>query len=165
MRRAAFGLLLLLAACRHGDQVADDPDANKLPRIELPAVGAQDYSPDMLNGRVVLVHFTATWCFPCLEELPTMAALQNKYGSRGFQVIAIGMDREGRKVLEPFAYHYDLPFPVLVADEQYRNGQSRFGVIKVLPTNILFARDGNAIAGWSLSKLDEVEKMIEGALR
>lgn len=167
MRLLAMGLLLsCVCACRHGESVPDDPDANKLPRIELPAVGPEDYDPSQLANRVVLVHFTASYCFPCLTEIPSLQTLQKKYGERGFQVIAIGMDLEGKKVLEPFAYHYKMPFPVLVADDDYRNGRSRFGRIPVLPATFLFARDGAVIAAWGgPANLPDVEKAVEAALR
>lgn len=137
-----------------------------LPRIELPAVGPQKYEPEMLRGRVVLLQFMATWCFPCLSELPTLEMLQKKYGADGFQVISIGMDIEGAKVLEPFAYKYELPWPVLVATDDYREGRTRFGQIGILPANLLFARDGQLITAWpGLANEAELEALVKKALR
>lgn len=167
--KAAAALLfaVLLFSCspkRTGP--APDPDVRKLPLIDLPAVGPERYAPSMLQDRVVLIHFTATWCFPCLSELPSLETLQKRHGERGLQVIAIGLDLEGRTVLEPFAYHYRMPFPILVADDRFRNGETRFGRIISLPAYALYGRDGVAIAAWQgPAPFDKLEDAVLSALK
>lgn len=136
----------LCVSCAHGPPPEEDPA--RLPALGLPAVGPEPFTPGQLEGKVVLVSFFATWCFPCLSELPTLEALQRAHGERGLQVVAIGVDREGRKVLEPFAYGYKPPFPVLVADEALRTGQSRFGAVQAVPQGMLFGRDGRLVSAW-----------------
>lgn len=162
MKTFAAVLLVALTAAACGPKrlaSKSDPDVKRLPAIDLLWVGPERYEPSMLQDRVVLLHFTATWCFPCLSELPNLELLQKKYGPRGFQIIAIGLDIEEKKVLEPFAYHYRMPFPILVGDERYRNGETRFGRIVALPAYALYGRDGMAIAAWQgpapLTALDE----------
>lgn len=108
----------------------------------LPSVGPVPLRPGELEGRVVLVKFLATWCLPCLSELASVLELQRRYGGKDFTVVAVGMDREGALVLEPFARQYELPFPLLLADERIRSGQSAFGPITALPTTFLLGRDG-----------------------
>src|SRR5512141_993008 len=44
------------------------------------------------RGKVVLLNFWATWCAPCLDEIPTFSAWQQKYGSDGLQVLGVSMD-------------------------------------------------------------------------
>jgi len=147
MRAPAAALLCsLCVACAHGPAPAEDPA--RLPALDLPAVGPEPFAPGDLEGKVVLVSFFATWCFPCLSDLPTLQALQREHGAQGLQVVAIGVDREGRKVLEPFAYSYKPPFPVLVADESLRTGQTRFGAVQAVPQGMLFGRDGRLVSAW-----------------
>lgn len=169
MTRVAALLVASVALLSCGPKRAEppaDPDVKKLPLLDLPWVGPERYEPSMLQGRVVLLHFTATWCFPCLSELPSLEALQKKYGARGFQVIAIGMDIEEKKVLEPFAYHYRMPFPILVADDRYRNGETRFGRIISLPAYALYGKDGVAVAAWQgPAPFDKLEEAVLSALR
>jgi thiol-disulfide isomerase/thioredoxin len=55
-----------------------------------------------LKGRVLLVNFWATWCAPCIEELPSLDRLQADMGSKDFTVLAINEDRQGAKAAVPF---------------------------------------------------------------
>jgi peroxiredoxin len=144
-RGAAFalGLAAWVQGCAHVPEGAD-----RLPVLDLPAVGPEPWRPEDAEGRVVVVMFLATWCFPCLSDLATLQVLQERYGQAGVQVVVLGLDREGRKVLEPFAYSYKLPFPVLVADERIRSGESRFGKIQAVPQGMVFDRGGKVVSAW-----------------
>ena len=53
-------------------------------------------------GKAVVVNFWATWCAPCVKEMPTLDALQAQFGDKGIQVLAISQDREGAQVAKPF---------------------------------------------------------------
>jgi len=159
-------LLLGLAACKSGPQPVEAPGNGFLGALALPAVGPQRGAATDLSGRVVLVNFMATWCFPCVVELPTLEALQRNYGPQGLQVVAVGMDLEGAKVLSPFADHYQLRYPVLIADEGIISGQSIFGQIVVLPTTLLLDRQGRAVAAWqAVAGYEELATAIEKALK
>ncbi|XXF81340.1 TlpA disulfide reductase family protein [Myxococcaceae bacterium GXIMD 01537] len=145
----ACALLLGLAGCR------STPEGRPLDGLEmrrelraLPSVSAGTEPPRALEGSVVLVSFFATWCFPCVAELPTLIALQRDFGPQGFLVVGVGMDLEGMQVLEPFARTMELPYPVLMADEAVRDGQSAFGPVRALPTSFLLDRDGRLIGAW-----------------
>ena len=54
------------------------------------------------KGKVVFVNFWATWCDPCRVEIPWLIAMQNKYGPKGFTVLGIAMDDEGKSAVAPF---------------------------------------------------------------
>jgi len=101
-----------------------------------------------LEGRVLLVKFLATWCLPCLTELASVDALQRQRGGRDFSVVAVGMDTNGARVLDPFARHYQLSFPLLLADQAIRKGDSPFGKISALPTTFLLDREGKVLLAY-----------------
>jgi thiol-disulfide isomerase/thioredoxin len=165
VRALACALALGLAACKSGPGRGAD-EVGFLDALELPAVGPERNSAAELSGRVVLVSFFATWCFPCVAELPTLEALQRDYGPQGFQVVAVGMDLEGEKVLVPFAEYYSLRYPVLVADKDIRSGTSVFGFIAALPTSFILDRRGHVVSAWQgVAGHEELAKVIEKTLK
>jgi thiol-disulfide isomerase/thioredoxin len=132
------------------------PRTPELPRLgtflgALPSdvAGAAPYQPERLGGQVVLVTFVATWCFPCLAELLVLTRLARELGERGFANVLVGMDLEGHRVLDPFAQSYELPGPLLVADDRLRAGETPFGLIRELPSRVLFGRDGRPVLAFS----------------
>ena len=81
------------------------------------------------------------------------------------RVVAVGMDLEGARVLAPFAEHYGLNYPVLLADESIIAGQSAFGPIQALPTTVILDREGRAVAAWQgVAGHEDVSKAIEKTL-
>ncbi|MFY2562748.1 TlpA family protein disulfide reductase [Corallococcus terminator] len=163
-RALACIALLTLSGCRGSRPVDAGPAF--LQSLALPSVGPTGHDVRKLQGKVVLVSFFATWCFPCLAEMPTLEALQRDYGAQGFQVVSVGMDLEGAKVLRPFAEHYAPRYPMLVASPWIIEGRSPFGPIKGLPTTILLDKRGRAVAGWQgVEGHDDVAKAIEKLLK
>lgn len=131
---------------------------NALPRE---TAGRVPYKPETLEGQVVLVTFLATWCFPCLTELPALDHLARDYGAKGFANVLVGMDLEGRQVLDPFAEGYSLTAPLIVADDRLRAGQTVFGRIRELPSRVLFARSGEIVVGYSgVSKYEDLDRLV-----
>ncbi len=166
VRRAlACALLVGLVACRSTPEAVEAPGSGFLGALALPWVGPRGLGPQELSGQVVLVSFFATWCFPCVAEIPTLEALQRDYGPRGFRVVAVGMDLEGARVLAPFAEHYALNYPVLVADERIISGQSVFGPIRALPTTVILDREGRAVKAWQgMAGHEDVARALEKLL-
>ncbi len=129
----------------------------------LPRQTANDvpFDPEALEGRVVLITFIATWCFPCLTDLVTLARLERDWKDNGFSSLLVGMDLEGRKVLEPFALGYKLTVPVIVGDDALRSGDTPFGRSRELPTRLLFARSGELVSGFSgNAKYEDLERLV-----
>ncbi len=90
------------------------------------------------RGKVVLLNFWATWCAPCLTEIPRFAEWQREYGGRGLQVIGISMDDEKQPVR--IAYQkYGLNYPVVMGDEKLGE---MYGGILGLPVTFLIGRNG-----------------------
>jgi thiol-disulfide isomerase/thioredoxin len=172
MRRTALAvgcaLVLALAGCR---TVPEEPGRGAgvspyLRALALPSVGPTPLDWNRLPGRVVMVSFFATWCFLCLAELPTPEALQKEYGPQGFQVVLVGLDLDGTKVLEPFAEQYALNFPVLVSDENMQQGRSAFGLIPALPCTFLLDKEGQVAGAWKgMAGYSDVSRAVEKLLR
>lgn len=156
---------LLLAAAASGCVKSNDAVRadfrtfmNSLPHQ---TAGRVPFEPWTLEGKVVLITFLATWCFPCLTELVVLSRLERDHGEAGFANVLVGMDLEGRAVLDPFAEGYKLTSPLIVADDKVRSGDTPFGRIRELPTRILFGRSGAPVIGYTgVSKYEDLERIV-----
>ena len=96
------------------------------------------------RGKVLLVNLWATWCAPCIKELPSLGALQQELGGDQFQVVTIAIDERDPAKIEPFlAKHGAANLPVLI--DRDRTVEKVAKVI-ALPTSLLVDRDGKARA-------------------
>lgn len=157
------GLLLatLAAGCTREREAAIANFRTFMNALPQQAAGRVPFEPWKLEGKVVLVTFIATWCFPCLTELIVINRLERDHGPRGFANVLVGMDLEGRAVLDPFAEGYHLTVPLLVGDDRIRSGETVFGHIRELPSRVLFARSGEVVVGFAgVSKYEDLERLV-----
>lgn len=110
------------------------------PTVRLPGLqGTVDSTA--LKGQVLFVDFWASWCAPCRRSFPWLGEMQAKYGGRGFQVLAINVDRE-RRAADGFLA--DVPARFTVAFDAAGETPRRYGV-KGMPTSVLVGADGLVI--------------------
>jgi thiol-disulfide isomerase/thioredoxin len=141
------------------------------PGITLKDLNDQDVSLAGLRGKVVLVNFWATWCDPCRAEIPWLIEMQNSYGGRGFVVLGIAMDDEGKSVVAPFVARerfnvngQKLPvsYPVVIGNDAAAN---QFGGILGYPTSFLISRDGKIVKKvQGLVSYEEISSAVEAQL-
>lgn len=106
---------------------------------------------------MVLLNFWATWCGPCLTEMPTFTEWQNKYSSEKFQVIGISMDDAAPDVIA-MANHLKLNYPVLMGDEHLGTA---YGGILGLPVTFMIDRHGKILERYQgASDLTDIKRDI-----
>ena len=98
------------------------------------------------KGRVVVLNFWATWCAPCIREMPSLDRLQAALGDRGLAVLAVSIDRGGAKVIVPFAERLRLEHLGLYHDAKGALLKA-FGVTG-LPTSFLIDRRGQIVGAY-----------------
>ncbi len=130
--------------------------AGTLRRLSLPGhpmeisgtlLSGKPFDQKSLAGKVVLVDFWATWCGPCIAEIPNVLEQYEKYHDKGFEVVGVSLD-EDRDALEKFVAEQKIPWPILYEKPQgegWRHPLSTFYGISGIPTVILIGRDGNVV--------------------
>ena len=167
------GTLLIFAAIllMTGSGCKKSQGASTFLSVQMKSLEDSGVTVGDYHGKVVLVNFWATWCDPCRVEIPWLIEMQNKYGAKGFTVLGIAMDEEGKSVVAPFVAkeRYDvngqkLPmnYPIVVGNEKVAE---KFGGLLGYPTSILISRDGKVLKRTTgLIDYEATTKLIEGAL-
>jgi len=121
------------------------PAAERIKPIDAEALEAELADR---QGRVVLVNFWATWCRPCLEEIPALLDLQSELGDQGFDLVAVSLDEPAdlEMSIEPFLDKWFPDFTTFISMETDMDGIVR--VVdpywnEVLPTSYVIGRDGS----------------------
>lgn len=132
---ASVALLFYLIAGREPSQQRAPLGAAadfSYPDVKGKMVSLSDY-----KSQIVLLDFWATWCDPCVQEVPDLKKLQTNYSARGFSLLGVSLDEETAEV-GPFVKEYGINYPVLLSQGHPPKGYRLPGI----PTAFLISRDG-----------------------
>lgn len=111
---------------------------SKAPDFNLNLVDGGQLRLSEYRGKVVLLHFWATWCPPCTAAIPHENELQDKYGHDGFTVLGLSVDRKPEDVRD-FLEDTTVKYPVAMVDDSTREA---YGGVPTVPLTILVDRQG-----------------------
>jgi peroxiredoxin len=114
--------------------------------FQLKTLDGQNRTLIQDRGKVVLVNFWATWCPPCIREMPSMQLLYEKYKNQGFEIVAVSVDQGSSDTVRKFAEKLNLNFPIVLDPENTVKTAYR---VRALPTNYLIDRTGHVVA-WGM---------------
>ena len=115
------------------------------PALNLPDLHGKTHTLADYRGRRVLLNFWASWCGPCLEELPALDQAQAKFGENGTIVLGIAMDDPAR--VRTFLAEHPVRYPILLGSLASPSTSLIFGDTgEILPYSVLIDADGRVIA-------------------
>ncbi|XPV67403.1 MAG: TlpA family protein disulfide reductase [Halarcobacter sp.] len=118
-------------------------------------------SSKTLNGKYVLVNFWATWCPPCIKEIPTFNRIYEKYKDK-FEIIGVLYEHDKNiDELKDFIKKHNIKFPVVIGEENFRLAKLLDDVKKV-PESFLYSKDGKYIRKY-IGEVDAVD--LENVLK
>lgn len=130
--------MLIAARAAHAAHRAEDLLNKRAPDFRVVDLNGQPLRLSSFRGKVVLLNFWATWCAPCLVEMPIFSSWKRQYGPRGFKAIGISMD-DGAPPARRVADRLKLDYPIAMCDERLA---ALYGDVLGLPLTFLIDRDG-----------------------
>lgn len=172
-------VVALVSACTPAAapvSISDRPvDRQRMPETSVPAgppkpieelgwklfEGEEERIGDF-EGKVVVLDFWATYCPPCIEEIPHLRELQGKYGERGFQVIGLHVGgEEDRPKVPEFKERLSIDYPLATPEDQLV--YQLLGDDSRIPQTLVFGRDGKLVKKL-VSYDEEIKRQLDEAV-
>jgi thiol-disulfide isomerase/thioredoxin len=149
LRRRMFLVALYLAVLVPSTSIADFRVADNK---------GKHHTLEQYLGKWVLVNFWATWCAPCLAEIPVFSELYQSRKNKDLMILGIAVDYDDPNIVLQFAEKQNMSYPLILGDDEVI---VQFGKINILPTTLLFDPKGKKVLHriGPLTRI-ELEKLI-----
>ena len=129
----------------HTGRAPDSGNLRGLMAASLPDMEGKPQAMAQWRGKVLVVNFWATWCKPCLEEIPEFVRMQQKFGPQGLQFVGIAIDTPAK--VREFAAKYRMNYPVLIGEmEAIELARTAGNALGGLPFTVIVDRRGRLIS-------------------
>jgi peroxiredoxin len=160
----AGALIALVMAAALGGCRAPVAEVRAAPSFDLPDLAGGKVSLASLKGKVVILDFWATWCGPCIKEIPEYAEFWRKNEGRGVEVIGVVFDSGDPQEIQDFVRENRIPYRQLLGDDQL---QEAFGANQGFPTTFVVDGQGiirTKILGSTPRKFEKLQQTVDAAL-
>jgi thiol-disulfide isomerase/thioredoxin len=161
-RSKAIGLVLLafslvLVACDEKPAIS-----GRIPTVLFKTYAGESITIGESQKDLTLLVFWATWCQPCIMEIPALVRLHEKYQGKNFRVLSVNVDDPDGQKVRAISREYGINYPLIVGSE---TTVKQFGGITALPTSFLITKDGKILEKLQgLRSEEDLEAMILAAL-
>jgi len=153
---AVYTLLALVVAAAGGywasqlrsPSVTDiNAGANTIISFDLLTSTGEEWSTRVIDNKVVLINFWATWCGPCRMEIPEFNELYKSYHEKGLEILGISVS-DNKKQLKNFTKSFAVDYPLLYGSARDMNNIMKdYGGVYAVPSSFLIGKEGSII--WS----------------
>jgi len=119
------------------------------------------------KGKVILANLWATWCGPCIEEMPHLVEMHEKYKDKNFEVLGLNTDDEPKEMIERFAAKQKLNYPLAWADGKLTTEFVKVTRLQGIPQTLLINRDGQLrgmFTGGGPKTIAKMKETVEKAI-
>jgi peroxiredoxin len=158
MANTAFFLMLLLAFSSGSSPTKEQV---KLPAFEMRNIAGGTIKNKDLQGSIVIIDFWATWCYPCVAEIPFYNRIQEEYKDRNVIVLGVAMPPGSEESLKKFIKKREIKYRIGLGSGEIAE---KFGGISTLPTTLIVDAKGRivrVIVGAFRGKQGQIEQEIK----
>lgn len=111
------------------------------PDFQVATLNGEEFSLEGHQGNVIIVNFWATWCGPCIIEIPDLQQLHETYADRGLAVIGVSVEDGDENLVRDFMAEYGMTYPVAISMDL----TEQFGGVYGLPTTFVIDKNGQIV--------------------
>ena len=136
--------------------------------FSLPDLNGKIHSMNEFRGQILVINFWATWCPPCVDDVPKLSNLYTRYRNKGIQVIGIALDKDSLDLLDQFVKRNAINYPIFVGDEKLLVSLSAKSVgknLKGVPFTLFLDKKGQIYKRFDGSfDLEQLEESLQTLL-
>jgi thiol-disulfide isomerase/thioredoxin len=144
-----IGTCFIAAFTACGGEIEIVQVGQRAPNFNLVALDGTEFSSVSLEGQPVILNFWATWCQPCLKEIPE---LKEFAAESNVKLIGIALDKDGARSVKPFVEKHQINYPILLGNEELFQKFNGFGI----PHTVILDADYKVVKVYrgTITKLD-----------
>lgn len=141
---AALSLIVGLQTRIFVSEASAEASTQSLPDISMPDTAGKQRNLKEWQGKIMILNFWATWCPPCMKEMPEFQAIQNELGAKGIQFVGIALD--DAEPVQEFITKKNITYPILIGpDSGTKLAHDLGNVVNTVPFTVIFDSKGQLI--------------------